>query len=170
MKIEKTQILFLIFGLILGFAVLGSANSVSAQDTKPKTEKKQKQEDDDDENEPSAEEQAKLAKQAKIKKEEAQAIALKRVPGDVLESEIEKEKGKLIWSFDIRGKDGKIYDVEVNAKTGKVLKVEEDDEEDSDHEKDDPDTSVSQSRNIFVKTGNGIKSKTLKVFRTITGN
>ncbi|MCB1024764.1 MAG: PepSY domain-containing protein [Acidobacteria bacterium] len=170
MKIRKTQILFLVFGLILGFAILSTANDVSAQETKPKAEKKQKQSNDDEENEPTAQEQKKLAKQAKIKKPAAQEIAIKRVPGEIIESEIEKENGKLIWSFDIRGKDGKIYDVEIDANSGKVLNVEEDDEENAEQKDDDTEISVSQNNNFFRKTGKGISSITSKVFRKITGN
>ena len=53
-------------------------------------------------------EQAKLQAQAKISKEQAQQTALAKVPnGTVKDGELEKEKGKLIWSFDITVPDSK---------------------------------------------------------------
>jgi uncharacterized membrane protein YkoI len=68
---------------------------------------------------------AKLEAQAKISKEEAQKIALEKVPGGTIkEGELEKEKGKLLWSFDITTPDTKdITEVQVDALTGAVLDV-----------------------------------------------
>ena len=45
--------------------------------------------------------------------------------GKVEGEELEKEKGKLVYSFDIRNDRGTISEVWVDAKTGKVIKVEE---------------------------------------------
>ena len=73
-------------------------------------------------------EQAALAKEAKITREQAEAIALKKVPGTILEGELEKEDGKLIYSFDIRKADKQIFDVEVDANTGEIIKAQPDDE------------------------------------------
>ena len=50
--------------------------------------------------------EARLAKQARITKEKAQEIALKRAPGSVESAELEKEHGKLVYSFDIRNAKG----------------------------------------------------------------
>jgi hypothetical protein len=66
---------------------------------------------------------AKLAKQAKITLDAARATALAKVPnGTVKSEELEREHGKLIYSFDIEvpGKSG-IEEVNVSAVTGKVL-------------------------------------------------
>ena len=61
----------------------------------------------------------KLAGEAKITMEEARAIALKIHPGKIIEEGLEREKGGLRFSFDIR--DGKVtHEVSVNAKTGKI--------------------------------------------------
>ena|ERR1039457_3108138 len=70
--------------------------------------------------------QAKLMAEAKINKETAQQIALAKVPnGTVKECEIEKEKGKLIWSFDVATPDSKdITEVNVDAVTGDIVNVE----------------------------------------------
>ena len=70
---------------------------------------------------------AKSAKaHAKISKEEATKTALAKVPhGTVKEAELEKEKGKLVWSFDIATPDSKdITEVQVDANTGEVVSVE----------------------------------------------
>jgi uncharacterized membrane protein YkoI len=68
--------------------------------------------------------EAKLAGQAKITKEQAQKIALKRAPGNVESGELEREHGKLVYSFDIRNAKGTIDEVQVSAITGKVVRVE----------------------------------------------
>lgn len=69
--------------------------------------------------------EAALERQAKVTKNQAQAIALAKVPnGTVKECEIEKEHGKLIWSFDITtpGTEG-VTEVNVDALTGDVVGV-----------------------------------------------
>lgn len=77
-------------------------------------------------------EQAKLQTQAKISKEQAQQTALAKVPnGTVKEGELEKEKSKLIWSFDLTTPDSKdITEVNVDAITGDVVSVEKEKEKD----------------------------------------
>lgn len=71
-------------------------------------------------------EQAKLQAQAKISREQAQQTALAKVPGGtVKEGELEKEKGKLVWSFDLATPDSKdISEVNVDAITGVIVSVE----------------------------------------------
>ena len=68
----------------------------------------------------------KLKAEAKITEAEARATALAKVPdGTIKESELEKEKGKLIWSFDIARPGTKdITEVNVNAKTGEIVAVD----------------------------------------------
>ena len=68
--------------------------------------------------------EAKLAKQAKITRERAQQIALKRAPGTVENGELEKEHGRLVYSFDIRNAKGNHRRVQVSAITGRVVRVE----------------------------------------------
>ena len=69
------------------------------------------------------ESQAALKAQAKITQEEAAKTALAKVPnGKIKSAELEKEHGKLIWSFDISmPKSKNIAEVQVDAKTGKVV-------------------------------------------------
>src|SRR5438132_539691 len=72
-------------------------------------------------------ENAKLAKDAKITMQQARTTALKRVSGTIEEGELEKENGKLVYSFDIRTSDGEITEVQVDAKNGEVVSVEKED-------------------------------------------
>jgi len=71
-----------------------------------------------------AQEQARLQRQAKITMEQARETALKRAPGNVEGSELEREHGRLVYSFDIRNSKGTIDEVQVSAITGKVVRVE----------------------------------------------
>jgi regulator of RNase E activity RraB len=61
---------------------------------------------------------------AKITKAQATKIALQHVKGGkITDAELEKEEGKLVWSFDI--KVGKVIkEVWVDAQTGLVIKTE----------------------------------------------
>jgi len=69
---------------------------------------------------------AELMKQAKITKAEAEQIALAKVSrGIVRSAEIEKEKGHLVWSFDIaRPGTHHITEVLVDAKTGRIISTQ----------------------------------------------
>jgi len=67
--------------------------------------------------------QAALMREAKITKKAATTTALAQVPGaTVRSSEIERENGKLIYSFDlkVKGKSG-IEEINVDALTGGVI-------------------------------------------------
>jgi uncharacterized membrane protein YkoI len=69
------------------------------------------------------ESQAALRREAKVSEETARATALREVPnGTVKASELEREHGKLIYSFDISvpGKSG-IEEIAVNAIDGSVV-------------------------------------------------
>ncbi len=72
------------------------------------------------------ESQAALRKEAKVTSSKARAAALKEVPnGRVQSSELERENGKLIYSFDIKvpGKSG-VEEVNIDALTGAVVSQE----------------------------------------------
>ena len=68
---------------------------------------------------------AQLEAQAKITKAEATKIALDKVSGGTIkEGDIEKEKGKLMWSFDIATPGTKdITEVQVDAMTGTIIDI-----------------------------------------------
>jgi uncharacterized membrane protein YkoI len=69
--------------------------------------------------------ESELMKEAKISKSEAEKTALGKVPDGVIKSEeLEREHGKLVWSFDIATSGIKnITEVQVDAKTGKIVSV-----------------------------------------------
>jgi uncharacterized membrane protein YkoI len=67
-----------------------------------------------------------LLKQAKVTADSALKVALARVPNGKMKSgEIEREDGRLVYSFDlvVTGKKG-IEEVQVDALTGRVVSVE----------------------------------------------
>jgi len=67
-----------------------------------------------------------FASKAKVTFEEAKKTALAAHPGEVIESETSIEAdGSISYEFDIKGKDGKEWEVEVDAVTGKIVETEE---------------------------------------------
>jgi uncharacterized membrane protein YkoI len=70
--------------------------------------------------------QAKLEAGARITKADAEKIALAQAPnGTIKEGELEKEKGRLIWSFDIATPGSKdMAEVQVDAQNGQIVTVE----------------------------------------------
>lgn len=125
MKIKT--LLAVLFSLML----IGGLTTISDAQTKPeKTEKPTVQEKDDDgEDEKVSPEER---KRVKITAEQARQTALAKVSGTIVEEELEKENGRIVYSIEIRDKDKKVFDVEVDAETGEVVNVEEEDDEDKD--------------------------------------
>jgi uncharacterized membrane protein YkoI len=73
--------------------------------------------------------QAALRKEAKIAEADARKTALAQVPGGKVQShELERENGKLIYSYDIKvaGKSG-IEEVNIDAVTGAIVAHEHED-------------------------------------------
>jgi uncharacterized membrane protein YkoI len=85
--------------------------------------------------------QARLMAEAKVSKDDAEKTALTKVPnGTIKESELEKEHGKLIWSFDVATPDTKdITEVNVDAITGDVVSTEKESAKDQEKENKDKD-------------------------------
>jgi Peptidase propeptide and YPEB domain len=65
------------------------------------------------------------AQTKKIGMKRAKEIASQQVQGKFQSSELEKEHGKWIYSFDIRKSNGGIMEVNIDAFTGAVIAVEE---------------------------------------------
>lgn len=66
-----------------------------------------------------------LAKQAKISLDTARATALAKVHnGTVRSEELEKEHGKLIYSFDMKTKQPGVTEVNIDAMNGKIIAVQ----------------------------------------------
>ena len=97
---KRISMFSLTFGMVLGFAATGT---FAAQPSK-----------------------VELMKQAKITKGKAEQIALAKVSHGIVKSaEIEKEKGRIVWSFDIaRPGTRDITEILVDAKTGKIISTQ----------------------------------------------
>jgi len=65
----------------------------------------------------------------------AKQLALAQVKGKIKSSELEKEKGTKVYSFDIRNAKGGITEVLIDAYTGKVIEVKEESAADEAKEK-----------------------------------
>ncbi|PAL05858.1 PepSY domain-containing protein [Peribacillus simplex] len=61
----------------------------------------------------------------RITKQQAQEIALQRVPGKVLHVDMDLENGVLVYEVFILTSENRIFEVEILAKSGRILKVEE---------------------------------------------
>lgn len=59
----------------------------------------------------------------KVSMVKARQIAQKRVSGKIQSAELEREKGRLVYSFDIRTRRGTIREVWVDANSGAVVSV-----------------------------------------------
>ena len=98
--------------LVAAMLTIGTAASASAQAAKKE-----------------ATSQAILRKEAKIAEADARKTALGAVPGGKVQShELERENGRLIYSYDIKvaGKSG-VEEVNVDAKTGQIVAHEHED-------------------------------------------
>ena len=72
-----------------------------------------------------AQKKAKIGAKAKIGMKKAREIALTKASGKIEGAELENEKGKTIYSFDVRNSKGTITEVQVEAYTGEIISVEE---------------------------------------------
>ncbi|ODS03254.1 hypothetical protein AUC71_10600 [Methyloceanibacter marginalis] len=50
-----------------------------------------------------------------------------KVPGEVLEVELEFDDGTYVYELKILGRNGRVQEVEVDAPSGTILKIEDDD-------------------------------------------
>jgi len=55
----------------------------------------------------------------------AMQIAMQRVPGQIIHYGMDMENGTLVYEIFILTAQNKIYEVEINAKTGVIRKIEE---------------------------------------------
>ncbi|MEK5037705.1 PepSY domain-containing protein [Sporosarcina sp. FSL K6-3457] len=55
--------------------------------------------------------------------DQAMAIALQRVPGQVVKAELDYDDGVLVYEIDIRTAEGHKYEVKIDANTGAILRV-----------------------------------------------
>ena len=124
--------IFVVLAMVFGLFFIAGAQSAAAQE-KPVPDVKEKKaecddEDDDDDEDLTEADRASV----KISIKDAKIIALGRIPGKIMDAELEKERGRLQNAFDILGDDGKTYDVEIDAITGEILQAEPEDDDDDD--------------------------------------
>jgi uncharacterized membrane protein YkoI len=67
---------------------------------------------------------AALAKDSKISIDQAIKTASKKVPGTVVEAELEKKHGKTVWEVEVLGPDGKVTEIHIDAASGAVIDTE----------------------------------------------
>lgn len=91
-----------------------------------------KDEEKEDESEDNETDDGNLS--ASITAAQATTSALTAQPGTVGKAELEDEDGKAVYGIEVTATNGTKYDVKVDANTGKVLKIETDDEGDEKHE------------------------------------
>ena len=67
---------------------------------------------------------ADLVKDSKITIDQAIKTAQEKVPGPVVEAELEKKHGKTVWEVEVVGADGKVTEVHIDAASGTVIDTE----------------------------------------------
>ncbi len=65
-----------------------------------------------------------LVKDAKVTIDQAIKTASEKVPGTVVEAELEKKHGKTVWEVEVLGADGNVMEVHIDAATGAVIDTE----------------------------------------------
>ena len=131
-KVKKFVIPALAATIMTGGAFASASAYASVKDKPVKQEVQNEQQ-----------ESAKLAKQAKITEAESKVIALKQVPGTVTDVELEDEDGTAVYGVEVQVKDESKQDVKVDAQTGKIVKVDNGDENENGQEQTDNDAEVN---------------------------
>jgi uncharacterized membrane protein YkoI len=76
-----------------------------------------------------------MAAAAKVTIEQAIKTASEKVPGKLVEAELEKKHDTLVWEVEVVTADNKVMEVHINAESGAVIDVEEEkSEKDKKHE------------------------------------
>ncbi len=73
-------------------------------------------------------EKIEMAGEAKISIDQAIKTASDKVPGKVIEAELEKKHDKTVWEVEVVTGDNKVMEVHVDAASGSVIDVEEEGE------------------------------------------
>ncbi len=58
--------------------------------------------------------------------DQASRIALVEVPGVVIGAQVDVNDGHPYWELDVRARDGSLYDIEIDAVSGKVVEIDRD--------------------------------------------
>ena len=54
------------------------------------------------------------------------AIAQEKVPGDVIEVDLESKRGAIVYEIKVLTQSGRVREIYINARDGTVLKIEDD--------------------------------------------
>ena len=94
--------------------------------------------------------QASLMAEAKVSEAQAKSTALGKVPNGAIKSfELEKENGKLVWSFDISQPSIKgVTEIQIDAITGKIVSLKS---ETPAHEAKEAKAEANEARKAPVK-------------------
>lgn len=68
---------------------------------------------------------AEMAAAAKVTIDQALKTASDKVPGKIIEAELEKKHNKLVWEIEVVTADKKVMEVHIDAETGAVIDLEE---------------------------------------------
>ena len=60
---------------------------------------------------------------SRISIEDAMSIAMEQIPGEIVKVELDTEDGILIYEVDIMTAQGIKYEMEIDAQTGRIVKV-----------------------------------------------
>ncbi|MGE3155029.1 MAG: PepSY domain-containing protein [Nitrospiraceae bacterium] len=66
-----------------------------------------------------------MAETAKVTIDQAVKTASEKVPGKVIEAELEKKHGKTVWEVEIMTDDKMIKEIHIDADSGEVIDVED---------------------------------------------
>jgi hypothetical protein len=80
-----------------------------------------------------------LLARATVSDAAARAVALERFPGaQIVDAEIDEDDGRLMYKYELRvGSERRSVDVNIDADTGSIVKVEDDDVDDVSYRKPD---------------------------------
>jgi uncharacterized membrane protein YkoI len=132
-----------IAGSVIDFSAFASGNTGSNQtEVSDKAEQKQ------------------LEKDAKLTKQESIDIALKEVQGNASDVELEDEDGVIIYSVEVTDDQGQKHEIAVDANTGKILKIEADDEE---SEKEDGEENDKEEQKQLEKEATVTKEDSIAI-------
>ena len=66
-----------------------------------------------------------MAAKAKVTIDQAIKTASEKVPGKIVEAELEKKHDKLVWEVEVVTAENKLMEVHIDAESGDVIDVEE---------------------------------------------
>jgi len=120
-----------LFAILFSMTLMFGLTTHSTAQSNPEQKQTRPQKDDEGEEEKISPQKR---NRVKITIEQARKIALEKVKGTIIEEELEKENGRLVYSIEIREENKKVHDVEIDTATGEIVKVELEDEDDEEDE------------------------------------